>query len=496
MQNKYHLIDGLEIIIDTNFLGEGGEGGVYSIISPNKFQKSVAKILLPEKRQEIERRYKVDYMIKNPPDETKDENGHSFLIWPEHLLFENKQFVGFLMPKADGVMLEELSSTELGFYPYPRHNEKLDYEWQRFDRSNPESLILRLKLCCNIAKAIHVLHASNHYIIGDLKPQNILVQSNGLVSLLDLDSCQITEKGIVRFESKMNTPEFNPPENAEELKEKSWDLFIAGIIFYKILCGVHPFSGTCKTPYDSFTLPELKIKEGLFPFGQKEKYFEVLTKGHDTFKDLPSLVQQLFIRCFDIGIYNVNARPTTLDWINQLIAKPIIKFFKSDKEIVLDTQQFTLSWESENGRTAELENHGKVDLNGILVFRASKQSHFKIKISNEFGETNEEILLTLFPTPLIESLFVPAPIIHEVTNLQINFPKFPKTDISINNFQNGIQLDRQNIHSASSNFNLTSFEEIELIKDKKQTTWENVISPLISRFSNINKWIFRKNKIS
>jgi hypothetical protein len=431
MQSNYHLSDGTQITIDTNFLGEGGEGGVYEITSPQKFKSSVAKILLTRNRV-IEKRYKVDYMIKYPPAETKDQTGHSFLIWPEHILFENNQFVGFLMPKAEGVTLEELSSTELGFYSYPRHNEKLGQEWQRFDRNNSDSLVLRLKLCSNIAKAIHTLHASGHYVIGDLKPQNIMVLPNGLVSILDLDSCQIADQGSVRFESKMNTPEFNPPEKPGRKKEISWDLFIVGIIFYKLLSGVHPFFGTCKTPYENCTLPELKIKEGLFPHGSKAQYFEVIPVGHNAFKEFPEFVQNLFINCFDGGVAKPSLRPTTLDWINKLTAKPSIKFFKADKEIIFDTQKFTLSWETENGRTAEVEGFGTFDLNGSLTLVEIGQSFFKLKISNEFGDTCQDLSLTRFPTPVIESLKIPTPDFESRLNLNPITIQSPNINVSIN----------------------------------------------------------------
>lgn len=77
MQSNYHLSDGTQITIDTNFLGEGGEGGVYEITSPQKFKSSVAKILLTHNRV-IERRYKVDYMIKNPPAEQKTKQDIAF----------------------------------------------------------------------------------------------------------------------------------------------------------------------------------------------------------------------------------------------------------------------------------------------------------------------------------------------------------------------------------------------------------------------------------
>jgi len=431
MQSKYYLSDGTEITIDTNFLGEGGEGGVYEITSPQKFKSSVAKILLTHNRV-IERRYKVDYMIKYPPAETKDKTGHSFLIWPEHLLFENNQFVGFLMPRAEGITLEELSSTELGYYSYPRHNDKLGQEWQRFDRNNSDSLVLRLKLCSNIAKAVHTLHSSGHYVIGDLKPQNIMVLPNGLVSILDLDSCQIAENGNVRFESKMNTPEFNPPENPGRKKEVSWDLFIVGIIFYKLLSGVHPFFGTCKTPYENCTLPELKIKEGLFPFGSKAQYFEVISIGHSAFQEFPEFVQKLFVNCFDGGILRPSLRPTALDWINKLTAKPSIKFFKSDKQVIFDTQKFTLSWETENGRSAEIEGFGTVELKGTLQLAAIGQSFFKLKVANEFGETPQDLSLTRFPTPVIESLKIPTPDFESRLNLNPIMIHAPNINVSIN----------------------------------------------------------------
>jgi hypothetical protein len=469
MQSNYHLSDGTQITIDTNFLGEGGEGGVYEITSPQKFKSSVAKILLTHNRV-IERRYKVDYMIKYPPAETKDQTGHSFLIWPEHILFENNQFVGFLMPRAEGVTLEELSSTELGYYSYPRHNDKLGQEWQRFDRNSPDSLVLRLKLCSNIAKAIHTLHASGHYVIGDLKPQNIMVLPNGLVSILDLDSCQIADQGSVRFESKMNTPEFNPPENPGKKKEISWDLFIVGIIFYKLLSGVHPFFGTCKTPYENCTLPELKIKEGLFPHGSKAQFFEVIPIGHNAFKEFPEFVQKLFINCFDGGINKPSLRPTALDWINKLTAKPAIKFFKSDKDIIFDTQKFTLSWETENGRTAEVEGFGTVELNGSLQLSAIGQSFFKLKISNEFGDTLQDLSITRFPTPVIESLKVPTPTFESRLNLSPITIQSPNINVSIN-------FDPNKLSQTTSSFaKLNDDLQNATPMFKKETTKWNSIS--------------------
>ena len=431
MQHKYHLDNGMEVLVDANALGEGGEGGVYPVIAPANLKSSVAKIILNGSRT-IEKRYKVDYMIKNPPTEIKDRNGHSFLVWPEHLLFNNGQFVGFLIPRAEGILLEELVSTELGFYPYPQNNVRLGSEWHRFDRNSADAVVLRLKLCSNIAKAVYALHAAGHYVIGDLKPSNIFVQPNGLVSIIDLDSCQITENGQVRFESSMNTPEFNPPEMVGEQKDASWDLFILGIIFYKVLCGIHPFFGTCKTPYQNCTLPELKIKEGLFPFGKKRIYFNVIPDQHNLFTHLPNIIQQLFLTCFEEGISNPAIRPTASDWIEGLTAKPVIKNFKADKEVVLDTQSFTLHWHTENGREAEIEGYGKVDLSGSIEVAPSGPNHFMLTVSNEFGVATQNLFITRFPTPLIESLLVPSPDFELGLNVSPIHIDSPSVNVSVN----------------------------------------------------------------
>ena len=162
-----------------------------------------------------------------------------------------------------------------------------------------DSGILRLILCSNIAKAVNALHATGHYVIGDLKPENIRVKPNGLVSILDLDSCQISDGGQIRFQSKMNTPKYNPPDKIIEHKELSWDLFIIGIIFYEILFGCHPGQGTLQPHLnDQYTTPDLKLRNGYFPFGSKGQFFDVIATPHYDFKNLADGVQKIIYSLF------------------------------------------------------------------------------------------------------------------------------------------------------------------------------------------------------
>jgi len=424
MPKNFTLQNGATLSVADTPLGEGGEGAVFEILSPANYRNSVAKILYPDKRT-IERRYKVKYMVDSPPANIQDGNGHNFLIWPQQILLDNNDFVGFIMPKAEGIDLEELCRVKL--------KPELGSEWQKFYRDNTDSMILRLILCSNIAKAVNALHATGHYVIGDLKPENIRVKSNGLVSILDLDSCQISDGGQIRFQSKMNTPKYNPPDTIIEHKELSWDLFIIGIIFYEILCGIHPFIGTTKAPYENLNTPEQKIQAGLFPFGSKSNYFEVIATPHYNFKNLPDRVQKLFLRCFDQGITNPLIRPNTTDWLNNLTAKPKIVYFKSDRETIISGVEITLNWKVEGADEIEIsEGIGKVKDIDSITLKPISERNYKITASNKFGIDEQQIHISTFPTPVLEVLKIPMPDFTSRVNLNPIQISSPKIDVSIN----------------------------------------------------------------
>lgn len=424
MPKNFTLQNGATLSVADNPLGEGGEGAVYEILSPANYRNSVAKILYPDKRTN-ERRYKVRYMVDNPPANIQDGNGHNFLIWPQQILLDNNDFVGFIMPKAEGIDLEELCRVKL--------KPELGSEWQKFYRDNSDSIILRLILCSNIAKAVNALHATGHYVIGDLKPENIRVKSNGLVSILDLDSCQISDGGQIRFQSKMNTPKYNPPETIIEHKELSWDLFIIGVIFYEILCGIHPFIGTTKAPYENLNTPEQKIQAGLFPFGSKSNYFEVIAIPHYNFKNLPDRVQKLFLRCFDQGITNPAIRPNTTDWLNNLTAKPKIVYFKTDRENIISGVEVTLNWKVEGADEIVInEGIGIVKGSDSITVKPNSERNYKITATNKFGIDEQQIHISTFPTPVIETLKIPMPEFTSRVNLNPIQISSPKIDVSIN----------------------------------------------------------------
>ncbi|HEX9135716.1 MAG TPA: serine/threonine-protein kinase, partial [Nitrospirota bacterium] len=99
-------------------------------------------------------------------------------------------------------------------------------------------LAITRQLCAGIAAA----HA-NGILHRDLKPQNIMVDKQGKVSIMDFGIARSMEMpGLTQTAALIGTPEYMSPEQArgEDLDARS-DLFSLGIIFYELLTGRSPY---------------------------------------------------------------------------------------------------------------------------------------------------------------------------------------------------------------------------------------------------------------
>lgn len=291
-------------------LGQGGEGNVYEVISPQAYLGYVAKIYHKGERNPV-REAKIQYLIENRPP-LKDSRS---VIWPEEMLYENGEFVGFLMLKAQSAFdLTALCAINLP--------AKLGVDWRRkFSRSTKYGLHNRLQVCFNIAKAIEQIHKTNKYVLIDSKPENIKVDLFGNISIIDIDSVEIINENQVVFPAEKASPEYSPAERKTfnvkyDFIHQSWDRFSMGVVFYKVLFGLHPYTGTCKKPYDKLDSNEAKIQKGLFPHGPQAKYFSVIPEPHLGFFSISREVQNLFTRCFNDGHLEPSKRPSALEWAN------------------------------------------------------------------------------------------------------------------------------------------------------------------------------------
>ncbi|MCH2046697.1 MAG: serine/threonine protein kinase, partial [Saprospiraceae bacterium] len=256
------------VIVQEKPFASGGEGTLHEIQKPARFIKHVAKIFHPKKRDK-EKERKIDYLINNPP-KFEYSTDHQPIIWVEQALYNEKdEFVGFIMPKASGEQLEILCSPKL-----PRY---LGAEWDRLRFGHNDALRLRLKVCYNLSAAIHQIHATGRYVLVDLKPDNILIKSNGVVSIVDTDSIEVVENGKTIFPATVVTPEYTPAEYYKGVKpgksviDQSWDHFSLAVIFYRLLLGVHPFAASALPPLDNLTSLGDKIQHGLFVHDSRKR---------------------------------------------------------------------------------------------------------------------------------------------------------------------------------------------------------------------------------
>lgn len=305
------------IEINDTPLGKGGQGAVHNITTSKYSADYCIKIYI---RDAEKMHKKIEYMVAHPPQNIRDT---SFRIcWPTALAYNTKkEFVGYMMPLAfpkghDLTILSVYRSKPLSQIKRFKDN----VEWHnKYELDTSEGIVNRVKMLCNIAIALHTIHSTGRYVLVDLKPENIDATGAGKVSIMDTDSIQISENGKILYPATAFTPEYFAPEG-KELKRLNrpftlqCDYFAAAVCFYQILTGTHPYSGTVlKSPYDNCTEIADCISNGLFAFGEKQKYIDLPSAFNlqQNFYNLPSTIQGLFKRAFGS---QASKRPTMEEW--------------------------------------------------------------------------------------------------------------------------------------------------------------------------------------
>lgn len=309
-----------KVLVEDRPFASGGEGVVHRIVSPPSYSGHCVKLYSPPQRTPRRER-KIDFMIKNPLLNLGGLKGGGCMIcWPRELVYQNNRFAGFVMPMAfdNSFLLYELCTPTM---------KKLPPVWHtKYDRRSGRGVASRLKLCVNIAAAINLIHGAGKYVLVDLKPQNILVTDDGKVSVIDLDSIQITDKNRVVFAAQVATPEYVPVEGnhinpSRDMIPESWDRFSLAVVFYELLFGLHPYAASYKGQYQNSTSVADSIRNGLFVFGHKRNYVHSLPPLHDNFTRLPQPLQSMFVRAFDSGHNNPVVRPKAEEWGRTIFAE-------------------------------------------------------------------------------------------------------------------------------------------------------------------------------
>ncbi len=279
-------------------IASSGEGHIWT----TEDSQILAKIYHASTPQ---RQEKLKVMFQHPPADPNQGKNHISFAWPQSLLISKDGVIrGFLMPK-----IEEGRELIDVYNPRRRNKVGLKIDWH----------FLHV-VSHNIASIIHSIHEAG-YVLGDIKPQNILVNSQAVPSIIDTDSFQVTNpKNGHIYRCLVGSEGFTPPELLNQdfsqvNQTEVHDRFRLGVVIYYLLFGSHPFQGKWIGPGDSPELTEL-IRKGSWAFDTKgfirpSPLTIPLSVLHPSLKDG-------FIRCFTEGYQNPRQRPTAEEWQQSL----------------------------------------------------------------------------------------------------------------------------------------------------------------------------------
>jgi serine/threonine protein kinase len=310
----YYTSNKTAITVESKPFGIGGEGNIYKIIT-SQYKSSCIKIY-HSRYITKEKEKKISYMVKNPPPKLEDTM--FLLCWPKELIYnQNGSFLGFLMPLAFESSIQFFEFTNLKFKKTLRNSI-----WDnKFLRTTADGLQNRLKVCLNISAAVYHVHESQKYVFVDFKPQNVLINIEGKISITDLDSIQISKGNRVLYRSHVVTPEYVPKESEKydpkyNQIHESWDRFSLAVMFYENIFGLHPYVGTTTGQYAEKNTISEKIYHNLFPLGSKRVYFSNPPKQHDHINRFPISLKMLFLRAFEYS--DPQKRPNASEWGREL----------------------------------------------------------------------------------------------------------------------------------------------------------------------------------
>ncbi|XMB66624.1 hypothetical protein RI065_10015 [Mycoplasmatota bacterium zrk1] len=281
---------------------KGGEGEVFEVIG----NKDIVAKIYKNTSSNDSREKKVEEMVTRSIDSSLLKN----VAWPKDLLYDGKQFVGFVMKKME--LNEELNV----IYEYGPTVKYPHMDWS-----------IKLTIAKNLCVMLNGLHGAGH-ICGDLNPKNIYVNPHtGFISLIDADSFHITSGSLV-FRCEVAKPEYLAPEIQNKMKSsglkdaslptftQETDRFALAIhIFQLLMNGVHPFACAVIPSTNSVVhpYPNENIIKNDTPFFKNISGIKIPAYA-PPIETLPLDLQKLFRKVFMDGHNSPYVRPSAYEW--------------------------------------------------------------------------------------------------------------------------------------------------------------------------------------
>ncbi len=282
-------------------LAQGGEGEIFA----TNDSQYLAKIFYKPNRDTQE---KLKVMIENPPTGETHDSDHTYIAWPiDVLTSKSNQFVGYLMPNIHNCMpLHEICVAKT------RNRKAAGFNWYYLHTA-----------ALNYALCMSRLH-QHHYVVADVKTQNVLVDSNARVTIVDTDSFQIRNPQTCQiYLCPVGSEGFTPPELivgngfSKNVRTEEQDRFGMTVVIFYLLFGYHPYHGKC-TKRGNPPTTDQHVHNGDWLF--KPKSAIVPTKTTIPLDVIHPSMQSCFRRCFTLGHTSPKTRPSAREWSRVLKA--------------------------------------------------------------------------------------------------------------------------------------------------------------------------------
>ena len=170
-------------------------------------------------------------------------------------------------------------------------------------------------VAANVAFLFDYLHDLD-IVVGDVRPENILVGGRALATMIDCDSVQIDgpdgETHLCTVGSEGHTaPEWIGRRFDERPRDVRSDRFGLAVLIYHLLTGAHPWTGEWMGAGDPPPRDQL-IRSGDWPFRPGAKLRPV--PGMVAPDELAPGLAALFRRAFIAGHKDPDARPSAAEW--------------------------------------------------------------------------------------------------------------------------------------------------------------------------------------
>lgn len=282
----------------TQLLASSGEGEVWKTDRDGQ----LAKIYFTPSPERIR---KLEVMVAHPPDDPNQGIEHISFSWPTTILQDySRKGVGFLMPH----IRESVDLLDV-YNPQRRQKVLPGFNWLYLHTT-----------ALNIASIIAAIHRAG-YVLGDIKPQNILVNNRALPAIIDTDSFQVRDPNTGELHRcPVGSEEFTPVELLDQdlarmEQTEIHDRFRLAVVVYLLLFGESPYKGQWVGSGEPPSPLQL-LQKGYWPYApnsliQPSRLTLPLGIVH------PGL-QDCFLRCFNDGHVNPELRPTAEEWFGAL----------------------------------------------------------------------------------------------------------------------------------------------------------------------------------